>query len=428
MKKLLCVILAVMMLLSAAVVTSSAADTSNSTTGSGDLVYFDASGWKNVTQIYCHIWKRGGDAFLGWQLKKEKCTKVSGNKWSFDLANLNASTTMSGGLKSGEDYCIIFSAQTGKQTYDATFDKNCIGDTLKLTGETVENPVKSEKTADEAVWTNNAAKYGPHLSITSIGNVVGSKLCPNEKGTEVIGDWLPTYYKSKNFNVINALANALPKFDIKTSGDLTDVYKYIVGKNTGEDTAVIKDMLERAFVKAYPSEAVSTEAVFKLKNHKATVYVNKKYNIKFKFIKKKKSDLGFYSTKKSVATVKKGIVTPKKAGKTTIYVSYGPEEFDTIKLTVKNPRLKNKTLTIKKGKSKKIKIIGKGKYTLFYSRNKKIAKVNSNGKVTAKKKGTVKITVLTNGTSVDKTTSLETGKTQTTMKNGIKLTCKIKVV
>ena len=98
-----------------------------------------------------------------------------------------------------------------------------------------------------------------------------------------------------------------------------------------------------------------------------------------------------------------------------------------MKITVKNPYLKKQTLTIKKGKSKKIKIVGKGKYTLFYSRNNKIAKVSANGKIKAIKKGKVKITVLTNGTSIDKTTSLETGKVQTTMKNGIKLVCTVKV-
>ena len=247
------IILSLLILLSAGV-TASAADTSNSTTGSGDLVYFDASGWVNVSMIYCHIWKRGGDAFIGWQLKKEACKKVSGNKWSYDLANLDASTTMSGGLKSGEDYCIIFSAQTGKQTYDATFSKACVGDTLKLTGKLIENPVDSEKKADEAVWSKNSGSYGPHLAFTSIGNIVGSKLCPNEKGTEVIGDWLPTYYKSKFVKAVPALAKAFPKFGITSASQIQDIYAYIISKKTGEDEKAMKKMLEDAFAKAYPAK------------------------------------------------------------------------------------------------------------------------------------------------------------------------------
>jgi hypothetical protein len=227
--------------------------TDSSEPNSGNLVYFDATGWKNVTMIYCHIWKRGGNAFIGWQLKKEACKKVSGNTWSYDLANLEASTTMSGGLKSGEDYCIIFSAQTGKQTYDATFSKACIGDTLKLTGKQIENPVDYEKKSDEAVWTKNSGSYGPHLAFTSIGNIVGSKLCPNEKGIEVIGDWLPIYYKSSYIkDKVAALAKAYPELGITSASQIQDIYAYILSKRTGEDETEMKSMLEKAFAKAYP--------------------------------------------------------------------------------------------------------------------------------------------------------------------------------
>ncbi|MBR2279679.1 MAG: Ig-like domain-containing protein [Ruminococcus sp.] len=414
------IILSLLILLSAGV-TASAADTSSSTTGSGDLVYFDASGWKNVTMIYCHIWKRGGDSFFGWQLKKESCKKVNGNTWSYDLANLDASTTMPGGLRSGEDYCIIFSAQTGKMTYDATFSKACVGDTLKLTGKLIENPVDSEKKSDEAVWTKNSDSYGPHLAVTSIGNIIGIFLCPKEKGTEVIGDWLITYYMSKNFSVVKALANAYPKFGITKAEDVKAIKNYILNKKSGEDEGGMTQMLDDAFYYAYQSHALNH---FELKNKKATLYVNKEYNIQFKV--NRTNRLSYTSSNKSVVTVKNGTITPMKKGKATIKISDGKTTKE-MKITVKNPYLKKKTLTIKKGKSKKIKIVGKGKYTLFYSRNKKIAKVSANGKIKAIKKGKVKITVLTNGTSIDKTTSLETGKVQTTMKNGIKLVCTVKV-
>ena len=247
------IILSLLILLSAGV-TASAVDNGNSP-GSGNYVYFDASGWKNVTMIYCHIWKRGGDAFFGGQSKKESCKKVNGNTWSYDLANLDASTTMNGGLKSGEDYCIIFSAQTGKQTHDATFGKACIGDTLKLTGKQIENAVDSEKKADEAVWSKNSSSYGPHLTFTSIGNIVGSKLCPNENGVEVLGDWLPTYYKSNYIkDKVATVANALPKLKITSAKQIQDVYAYIISKKTGEDEKEMKSILEKAFAKAYPAK------------------------------------------------------------------------------------------------------------------------------------------------------------------------------
>ena len=271
MKRIFAIALAVVIVLSMAVVAVSAAevsegavgadsnnsagaDTSSSTSGAGNKVYFDASGWKNVSIVYCHIWKRGGDAFFGWQAKKEKCTSEGGTKYSYDIDTLSQSTQLSGGLQNGQDYCIIFSANTGKQTYDCTFGKACIGDTAKLTGKLIENPVDSEKKADEAVWSKNSGSYGPHLAFTSIGNIVGSKLCPNEKGTEVIGDWLPTYYTSKFVKPVDALAKAFPKFNIKTSQDILDVYAYILNKQGTDSEPEMKKILEDAFKKAYPSQ------------------------------------------------------------------------------------------------------------------------------------------------------------------------------
>ena len=259
MKRIISIALALVMLLSVAVVAVSAAEvndsnvgadgsssaganTPSSSSGAGSTIYFDASGWKNVTTVYCHIWKRGGEAFYTWQSKKEKC-KADGDKWAYDSPT----------LKSGEDYCIIFSCNTGMQTYDCTFGTPCFGDTLKLTGNKIENPVDSEKKADEAVWTKSSS-YGPHLAFTSIGNIVGSKLCPNEKGTEVIGDWLPTYYKSQYVKPVEALAKAYPRFGIKDASDITTIYAYILQKKTGEDEAAMKKILEDAFAKAYPSK------------------------------------------------------------------------------------------------------------------------------------------------------------------------------
>jgi LPXTG-motif cell wall-anchored protein len=179
--------------------------------------------------------------------KKEKCTK-EGDLWAYDCSKVS--------LKSNEDYCLCFAADPSKiQTYDTTFSEKCFGDTVKLTGNKIENPVDSEKKADEAVWTKNSGSYGPHLAFTSIGNIVGSKLCPNEKGTEVIGDWVPTYYKSTYIkDKVATLAKAYPRFGIKDANDITTIYAYILQKKTGEDEAAMKKLLEDAFAKAYPSK------------------------------------------------------------------------------------------------------------------------------------------------------------------------------
>ena len=248
---------------------SAGADTSSSASGAGDSIKFDASKWSNYSIIYCHIWERGGDSFFPWQSKKEACTKVSGNIYEYDLSMLDKSTTISGGLKSGTDYCVIFSANTGVQTYDTTFGRACIGDTAKVTGKKIENPVDSEKEAFEAVWTTNSSNYGPHLAISSIGNIIGNKLCPNEKGEEVIGDWIPSYYKSPNVDAVAALAKAYPKFGITSVDQIETIFGYVQSKETGEDENAILKALTDAFAKAYPSKADEVKDPEKIKKKAA---------------------------------------------------------------------------------------------------------------------------------------------------------------
>ncbi len=273
LKKIISIALAVLMVMSVAVVAASAADTdsssagaevnnsagvdtSNSSTGANNVVYFDyGTKWKNVQQIYAHIWIIGGEKFYGWQKNDEKCDRVGPTKWSYDLSKLKNSTDISGGIKSGVDYCIIFSADNGAQTFDMTFGTPCIGDTAKLSSNNqIENAVDSEKKAYESVWKINSEKYGPHLAITSIGNIVGSVLAPGESGTQVIGDWLYAYYNAQTFDVVPALAKALPKFGVK---DIEAVYAYIMSKDDtlGQDVLdFIKDELEEAYKIAYGEE------------------------------------------------------------------------------------------------------------------------------------------------------------------------------
>ena len=229
---------------------SAGAEVSGSPSAAGNVIYFDSTGWKNIKTVYCHIWQRGGDDFFGWQAKASVCKKESGNIYSFDLDKLNSSTYIEGGMKSDTDYCVIFSADTGAQTYDATLGTACIGDTLMLTdAPQIENPKDSEKTGYATAWKTNSAKYGPHLAITSIGNIVGKVLCPNESGIEVIGDWLKSFYESVYVDPTEALTKALPKFGVK---DITAVYAYISSK-TDEGLDTMQKILEDAYAKAYPS-------------------------------------------------------------------------------------------------------------------------------------------------------------------------------
>ena len=279
LKKIIAVMLAVLMVMAVSAVAVSAADTTDSNagadannsagadttsdaTGAGQVVKFDAAGWKNFNTIFCHIWIVGGQSFYGWQAQAEKCEKVIGTTYQYDLSALDASDYISGGLKSGEKYCIIFSADTGVQTYDTTFGTECIGDTAYLTGEKVENPVDSKKSADECVWENNSSKYGPHFALTSIGNIVGDKLAPGENAIQIIGDWIPTYYLNPNVDAIDAMSKAFPKLGIKDMDDIEAIYAYVLSKETGEDEADILRQLQEAIYIVDPSlkgQKVDTE-------------------------------------------------------------------------------------------------------------------------------------------------------------------------
>ena len=228
-------------------------------TPEGNNIYFDAKGWKSFNKIYCHIWEIGGNSFFGWQTPFEECTRVKGTTYSYDLSKLTNSMDVPGGMKSGGKYGVIFSANTGVQSYDLTIGTECIGDIACLTGKKIENPVDSNKRGDEVVWTNNSDKYGPHLTLTSIGNVIGSHLAPGETGIQVIGNWTPTFFNSPNVDAVEALANAYPKFGITTIEDINNIYAYILTKDVNKrDLSKIKKTLEDAFYKAYPNQQSST--------------------------------------------------------------------------------------------------------------------------------------------------------------------------
>ena len=87
----------------------------------------------------------------------------------------SADGTNHGGLKDNADYAVIFSTIDTKsqshQTCNVTLGKPCLGDTIYLTGGTVENTEDSSKRDFAATWKNNSDNYGPKAAITSLGHV-----------------------------------------------------------------------------------------------------------------------------------------------------------------------------------------------------------------------------------------------------------------
>lgn len=179
-KKILSLVLAVMMLMSVAVVMASAAEGDVAEAGAeGDVadtgldpttcLNFDntTTNWAGPVRFYVYV--PGEGELIAWGSKKLNGTDNGDGTWSYDPTDM--------GLVAGKQYAIIFQdAATGDQTYDLLFDTSCIGDTGYVTGNSIENPTDSTKTAKEARWKSSTS-FGPALVVTSIGNVVG-ETCP----------------------------------------------------------------------------------------------------------------------------------------------------------------------------------------------------------------------------------------------------------
>ncbi|MBQ4569476.1 MAG: starch-binding protein [Ruminococcus sp.] len=168
MKKILSFVLVLVLMLSCLAVTgvSAAEDTT---------IYFQVpEDWNNYKNVFCYIWEYDGDTLMGWQVKAGKCEDLGDKLYSYDVSKV-------GGLEEGKTYCVIFSVNTGIQTYDMFLSTDCYGDTAYCDGTKFENPADSNKTAIAAYWKNqDKTLYGPAMGVTSIGNVVGSCLAPDE--------------------------------------------------------------------------------------------------------------------------------------------------------------------------------------------------------------------------------------------------------
>lgn len=124
-------------------------------------------------------------------------------------------------------------------------------------------------------------------------------------------------------------------------------------------------------------------AQVKLNKSKVTMYVGKTVTLKVTGSKQK---VTWKSSKKKVATVNaKGKVTAKKAGTTVISAKIQKKTYK-CKITVKNPCLNKKSVTLQNGKKVTLKLNGT-KAKKWSSSNKKVATVNSKGQVTAKSVG-----------------------------------------
>ena len=140
-------------------------------------VYFEVptlESWGTTKTVYCHVYNVYGGTPLtetSWQSKSELCKKDK------DTGLYYFDTSKIGTIEEGADYALLFSTvdteKGSHQTGNITLSKECLGDTVYVTGGMVENTEDSSKMDFEGAWKNNSDKYGAMAAITSTGKIVG---------------------------------------------------------------------------------------------------------------------------------------------------------------------------------------------------------------------------------------------------------------
>ena len=211
-------------------------------------IYFDieSSGWKNYEKVYCHIWRADGTGIWpSWQTKKELCDKEDDGTYSYTLSK----TENEFRYTDGNVYCVIFSTDTGAQTYNIVMNGLCIGDTVYVTGNTFENPEDSDKTCVETAWRKNP-DCGSERKITSTGNIVGTAYVDGATDETLLASFLVQYcYDYWKMEQVDSLIeklnvtaeDVLYQVAVKENTDLYYGYKTL--EEAEAEYAIIKEVL-----------------------------------------------------------------------------------------------------------------------------------------------------------------------------------------
>ncbi len=181
-------------------------DTDTSADASTSTFFFDAGDWYNgVEVIYFYIWKIDADGNVQygtcngwvdsnpWGSKKLMGTDLGNGIWQSYELELNDTDNI---------FVIFVNNTTGAQTYDCVINTNAIGQTAYMTGNTMENPIDSDKTCIEATFDVDGC--GSYRQITSTGNVVGSVSAPLDNPALQVATFAVQYA-----GVTNKTTNAL---------------------------------------------------------------------------------------------------------------------------------------------------------------------------------------------------------------------------
>jgi hypothetical protein len=369
----------------------------NSVTSIGERAFIYCTSLTNVT-IPNSVKSIGQSAFYG-------CTCLT----SVDVdSNNKYFSSIDGNLYNKKQTELIYYA-TGKnkKSFIILNGVTIIGEgafegCTRLTNVTIPNSVKSIKASAFAACTNLESIKIPD-SVTAIGeaafvNCSRFKSITIPKSVTSIGYGtfggcenltsvtIPKGVTNIGFGAFNGCSKLT---NIYYKGTKSQWNKIKIDNSYNGNTLLLK-------AKIHCQDGTINATAVKLAKSSATLYRTGKTTIKAT-VKNGKGKTTYKSSNTKVAKVNsKGVVTALKKGTAKITVTNNGVK-KTFKVTVKNPKLNATKKTLKVKKNFTLKITGKVGTAKFTSSNKKIATVNSKGKITAKKKGTAYITVKTNG-------------------------------
>jgi hypothetical protein len=369
----------------------------NSVTSIGERAFIYCTCLTNVT-IPNSVKSIGQSAFYG-------CTSLT----SVDVDSNNQNySSIDGNLYNKKQTELIYYA-TGKNEKSfiipnvvTIIGEGAFENCNSLTNVTIPNSVKSIEASAFAACTNLESIKIPD-SVTAIGeaafvNCSGFISITIPKGVTSIG--YGTFGGCENLTSVT-IPKGVTSIDFGAfngCSKLTNVYykgtksqwnKIKIDNSYNGNTSLLK-------AKIHCQDGTINATTVTLAKTSATLYRTGKITIKAT-VKNGKGKTTFKSSNTKVAKVNaKGVVTAVKAGTAKITVANNGVK-KTFTVTVKNPKLNATKKTLKVKQSFTLKITGKVGKATFTSSNKKVATVNSSGKVTAKKKGTATVTVTTNG-------------------------------
>lgn len=217
MKKFISMLLAVIITLSMLTVGAvgvSAAETTNKTVSDTSCTFnFDVNscGWSTAKFIYCHIYRVDGTgSWPLWQSKAEKCTYDTSTKIAtYDLATAQK-RDYEMNIPATNSCAIIFSSDTGMETYPIFVNSSCNGDTVYAPDKTkyYENGFDVEKRAQMVKWKNH--DLGAPKTITSTGKIQGESFAEGDSNVTVMADYMIAYYQQKRqMSFVGSLLSSL---------------------------------------------------------------------------------------------------------------------------------------------------------------------------------------------------------------------------